>query len=572
MRAARLLLLLLACAASAACPPAGASLPRQRSAWPVLGAAQPRPPACVGAGADRNCSKPWETRTTEAQPAHERLFSSALTRAAVATSWPDALRPLLARLRSGEPLRMLSMGSSIVETGSGCFASRAALHAAGVAVVPPVENRTLPDAPDATCSVAGFAADFMAAVNATWPHPQHVYINAGQGGAGLDAFADYACTDTFLPSTVPVDVLLLEAHTTDVMSRDAELVRQIETIVHNVRLKTPPHADGSSPAVIVFNAFPLGDTEESVKSASSCIGDFGARCAACGSENQSVLQGRLLRAFANTASSADAVAAAARRYGWASLSLRDAMLAGLRDGAHTALGWSACEWLNVFYRDRIHPSQQASRMIGDAMLQLLLQAQDAEEAACGDADDAFVQGAAALPPLQQSRFVPIAKGAFAAPLKLCNAGQNLDVRSADGFAYASSEIVKNRTVWKPGWIARTPGATLDFAVAASFQGAPAGANATLKAVFLRSYEHMGIAQLTCLSGCACDGVELQGHGTEHVSVEDSASMNVTQAHECVLRLAVQPETRSGEHKVKLISLTAYAPTDPEPQSTAPPEY
>jgi hypothetical protein len=203
---------------------------------------------------------------------------------------------------------------------------------------------------------------------------------------------------------------------------------------------------------------------------------------------------------------------------------------------------------------------------------LLLQAQEAEEAACGDADDEFVQAASALPQLQQSRFAPVAQNAFAAPLKLCNDAQNLAVRAADGWAFFSSEIVKNRTVYKPGWIARTPGAALEFSVAASFQGSPAAANATLKAVFLRSYEHMGAARLECVAGCACDGVELQGHGTERVSVEHTASMNVSQAHECVLRLTVLPESLSGEHKVKLINLAVFAPPDPEPPDAAPPGY
>ena len=38
---------------------------------------------------------------------------------------------------------------------------------------------------------------------------------------------------------------------------------------------------------------------------------------------------------------------------------------------------------------------------------------------------------------------------------------------------------------------------------------------------------------------------LQGHVTERVSVEHTAALNITQAHECVLRLVVLPDTLSG---------------------------
>ena len=36
-------------------------------------------------------------------------------------------------------------------------------------------------------------------------------------------------------------------------------------------------------------------------------------------------------------------------------------------------------------------------------------------------------------------------------------------------------------------------------------------------VHLKSYEHMGKAELTCLSGCTCEPYVLNGHTAEHVS-------------------------------------------------------
>ena len=572
-------LLVAASAASAACPPAGASLPRQRSSWPVLEPPLPRPPRCTGEGAARNCSKPWEEPAGEPPP-YDRLFSSALARAAVASTWPDALRPLLRRLRSGAPLTLLGIGSSIVETHSGCYASREALALAGVAVTPPIMDRTLGRSPTDHCASSGFAADFLAAVNATWPHPHHLYLNNGRGGAGLDAFADYMCLDPSFP-TVPVDVLLLESRNVDVFPTNsaAELVRHVEKIFDTVRRKVPLAADGAAPVVVVLHTFPLGDTQENAKRIERCVGGFGQHCASCGAENVTAMQERLGRAFANTASSPDLMAAAARRYGWSTLSLRDAMHAGLRDGAHSALGWSACEWLNAFYKDRVHPSKQGARLMADALLQLLLQAQDAEDAACGDAADAAAVGMAGadvsavlLPPMQLPRFAPVAPGAFAAPLRLCNDVRHMEVRLSDGWEFTETEVVRNKTVHKRGWIGRTPGAALEFVVATRFKDVPPALNATLVVSFLTSYEHMGAAALTCVVGCACDGAALQGHVAERVSVEHSVALNVTQARECVLRLDVLPDTLSGEHKVKLITVTANAPPEPLPPPTGPPGY
>lgn len=351
-----------------------------------------------------------------------------------------------------------------------------------------------------------------------------------------------------------------------------ELVRHVEKIFDNVRRKVPLSADGAAPLVIVLHAFPLGDTDENARRIERCVGGFGERCATCGADNVSAIQERLARAFADTASSPDLVSATARRYGWSTLSLRDAMLAGLRDGAHTALGWSACEWLNAFYNDRVHPSPQGSRLVADALLHLLLQAQDAEDAACGDAADtaaAGVEGSdalAVLPPIQLPRFAPIAPDAFAAPLRLCNDVRFMDIRAADGWNFTETELVRNMSVHKRGWIARTPGAALEFVVTTRFKDAPLALNATLVVSFLTSYEHMGAASLKCVAGCVCDGAELQGHVTKHVSVEHTVALNVTQAQECVLRLVVLPETLSEEHKVKLITVTANAP----PEQTLPP--
>jgi hypothetical protein len=109
---------LLLATAAAACPPAGASLSRNRRDWPSTSATPlPWPPVCAPRGGG-TCLKPWHTQAG-GQLSTERFFASRLARSAIATHSPDALRPLLAKLRSGQPVTLLAFGSSILEGGAG---------------------------------------------------------------------------------------------------------------------------------------------------------------------------------------------------------------------------------------------------------------------------------------------------------------------------------------------------------------------------------------------------------------------------------------------------------------------
>jgi hypothetical protein len=263
----------------------------------------------------------------------------------------------------------------------------------------------------------------------------------------------------------------------------------------------------------------------------------------------------------------DVFAGAARRYGWASLSIRDALAAGLRDGAHIVLNWTACEWVNAFFTDRVHPSPQGYRLIADALIGLVVAAQDAEVAACVDGVDGegvFENATVALP-----LWAPMSAGAFAAPLRLCNVAAALAARRAEGWHHTQTELVKGHLVHKPGWIAVQPGAILDFSVATRFWAAARSqAAATLAVTHLISYEHMGSAELSCVSGCECTPVVLEGHTTQPVSIEQLVELPVSQAEVCVLSLRVRNETQSGEHKVKLISISATAPLQDDEKAVA----
>ena len=78
---------------------------------------------------------------------------------------------------------------------------------------------------------------------------------------------------------------------------------------------------------------------------------------------------------------------------------------------------------------------------------------------------------------------------------------------------------------------------------------------------LKSYEQMGIAAVTCESGCVCPPTRFDGHHAERSSVTLLHNFYVSQAAECVLRVTVLQESSSsgGEgdvvrNKVKLLGV------------------
>lgn len=88
--------------------------------------------------------------------------------------------------------------------------------------------------------------------------------------------------------------------------------------------------------------------------------------------------------------------------------------------------------------------------------------------------------------------------------------------------------------------------------------------------FLKSYEHMGFAEVSCAGGCECAVLVVNGHHRRRASLHETmpplevrprpAAGNAVSAPPaaCVLRLRVLANTSSGEHKVKLTALTLVA--------------
>lgn len=108
---------------------------------------------------------------------------------------------------------------------------------------------------------------------------------------------------------------------------------------------------------------------------------------------------------------------------------------------------------------------------------------------------------------------------------------------------------------RPRWgmVAKTPGALLQLKFNSMAVG-KGDASVVALLAYLKSYHHMGQAEVSCVSGCSCAPVLLQGHTKEKHSQQELLKFMVSQSAECVVQVKVLPDTESGEHKVKLTGL------------------
>ena len=89
-----------------------------------------------------------------------------------------------------------------------------------------------------------------------------------------------------------------------------------------------------------------------------------------------------------------------------------------------------------------------------------------------------------------------------------------------------------------------------------------GPEALLVITYLKSWEHMGRALVTCVSGCTCEPTLIDGHSsTGRHSVPLLEELQVSSARRCVLQLKVMEGTSSGEKKFKVMQLAAAARVD-----------
>lgn len=462
----------------------------------------------------------------------------------VASKHLHAWRPLVQKLVAGDSVSLLTLGSSIVLNSHGSFhSSRQALRALGQHALSTAQLQCS-SSEHGACFVDGTLSLLLQYINATWPHVNHSLFNLGQAGSDLGMFAHTSCYDAHLPASA--DLLFLESHVdartcAGCTEQQMTGVAAAEAIFHQVVHKL--HAGATPPAVLMSY---LWVTDPKDDWQSWHVGVARNACDAPGGANFSH---RVASSMADV-SGEDRLGAAASYYGWSALSMRNAIWAGLRDGAARRMNLSECEYISLYYDDQIHPSPAGARFLGDALVALLQEA----VARFGNASAARADPYA----LPRTSLTP---GAWADHHRMCTATKDLNAVTARGWAYVSGEDVVDharnttRHVAKPGFMATAAGASVELQVNTRFRHTPVDAAVALTLEFLRSYEHMGNARLECLHLCACEPQLLNGTHDVKASVAAAVTFNVTQSRHCAIQLTVLNETQSGEHKVKLLALT-----------------
>ena len=142
------------------------------------------------------------------------------------------------------------------------------------------------------------------------------------------------------------------------------------------------------------------------------------------------------------------------------------------------------------------------------------------------------------------------------------------VRASHGWHYIDMDGPKH----KPGWVSNQTDSILIVSVDVSYIsgscdssgdsgdfGRTIDGGVDIILTLLSSYEHMGMAQISCISGCRCEKTTYDGHITEFrhsIPKEHSIlGLSVNQGYSrCLIQLEVLSKSHSLGHKVKLLQV------------------
>lgn len=274
----------------------------------------------------------------------------------------------------------------------------------------------------------------------------------------------------------------------------------------------------------------------------------------------------------------------AAQHGVACVSVRHAVAPQLRRTQNTT--HALRELLASFlHDDLVHPNSEGLRMIAQMLVQTLALAAARAPPPIVGAVSCDLPGAAGAAP---STRVESADGpgrvgarqpegamawrptyptenASAPSGRVCAMGDGLraHVLSARGWEYELEWSSQRQS--KPGYIARSPGASLDVCFR-PLRGTREAAARWFQFAFLRSYQGMGMVHGSCVAGCTCPSRTFNAHHASHVSEVVVSKLKdvslrrtraaVPQPCPCAIRLRVLNQTDSRGHKFKLVALFA----------------
>jgi len=466
--------------------------------------------------------------------AHPRVVAAALARVDL-----SSLSHVVATLDAGQPISVLTLGSSVTAHSHGQWVPSAAAATAWGALgadSPSFAYRALCTRPEANrghgdgCMLPGSVYNLMAYVNASWPHEHSIALNMGVPAVRTRAWVESNCWDSQLPRHV--DLLLMQTAQDGVEA--AKDVEELYRVVVEKLAQAPP------PPLVLLNYLFLPQLKE--------------RCA------PGSYSGDALRALfrGERPGMDDAQAPLLSWYGASSLSLRDAVWAALQLSAGGGEE-AECALLARLQSDHIHPTAEGGAFMGRALVALLSQA-------VAFARGAPAAGAATARPLPPPLLL---KPGWRPQTLRCVAAAQLELLAEagdGGWAFNATEAATDARTGqvklqnKPGITALAPGSALTVRLSTRLAQLDAARPVLLRVVHLTSYERMGRAALRCARGCACADRVLDGatnSSAPRVSVNAVASVQLTQSPDCVLRFTVLPESSSpdGGHKFKLIELS-----------------
>lgn len=88
------------------------------------------------------------------------------------------------------------------------------------------------------------------------------------------------------------------------------------------------------------------------------------------------------------------------------------------------------------------------------------------------------------------------------------------------------------------------------------QGGDPQAAAIVLLTHLKSYEGMGVANVTCAAGCTCEPGRLDTQWSRRASIFSVFEQHVSQHARCRLRVEIRDEVARGSQATQKISLTA----------------
>ena len=457
-----------------------------------------------------------------------RLWDEPWLRRGAGVTHYEQLLPLVRRLDAGLPITVVALGSSIV-AGAGCFNPPEQL----LQHVHRVRERSNPSA----CAPPqgkprGWLGAVLSAVNATWPHPEHLLVNLGQPAVDLANYARRWCFTGTLPNNV--DLFIVEQHGG---AKEAGLLVEqlfIQLATHGRERRRPPAFLFLS-ASFAVEPWSTPDEERMSQCLRSGCADATANCS---DFRTAWFTPGTTSTLGNAAE--DAHGAVMHMYGFSEISIRSLLVGATRDRLFNMS--SPCALAHLFYSDGIHPSTTGGLLFADLLIKHLKEsvAFAAEVAASGQHHLHVLRLPAA----------PLHDGAWHTPLRRCyDVETSVDLPvvndSTTGWRWVVEQAAHGEYV-KPGWISQQDAGVLSVRFSTVLRPNAISENVTLVVQYLTTYEHIGNATVACTAGCSCEPLLLVGLDTRgRVSLETSATVNVTQAPHCTVSVTSHLSPRSG---------------------------